>query len=309
VPGGAPEGLSFILPVCNQAAALERALTAWAEALSKLKRPYEILIVDDGSTDETTPYLAQLKGTDDRPGTFAHLRIFRHESRRGYGACLRTAIAEATQPLLFYTGLDYAYAPADLPRLLERLEHVEPPDPLQDGLRDPEPPPKLDLVNGFRALTPVPLGMRIIGAMWRGFLHVLLGLPTAPLPGWLGWPAQRYLLQVRALFGVRLRDIDSKFKLFRRKIFERFPIQSDGDFVHAEILAKANFLGCYMDEVPVAERPGAFAPVPEPPAAPPTVREEMTRVFRHPMFLPPPSEPQDMKSAVSESPKEPALPP
>jgi glycosyltransferase involved in cell wall biosynthesis len=301
--------LSFVLPVCNQAAALQRALTAWTEALSKLKRPYEILIVDDGSTDQTTPYLAQLKGTDDPPGPFAHLRIFRHESRRGYGACLRTAIAEATQPLLFYTGLDYPYAPADLPKLLERLEQVEPPDPLQDGLRDPEPPPKLDLVNGFRALTPVPRGVRVIGAIWRGFLRVLLGLPTAPLPGWLGCPAQRYRLKIRALFGVRLRDVDSKFKLFRRKVFERFPIQSDGDFVHAEILAKANFLGCYMDEVPVAERPGPFAPVPEPPPAPPTVREEMKRVFHNPTFLPPRSEPQEIKAPVSESATEPALPP
>jgi hypothetical protein len=138
---------------------------------------------------------------------------------------------------------------------------------------------------------------------------VLLGLPTEPPPGWLGWPAYRYRFKIRALFGVRLRDIDSKFKLFRRRIFDRFPIQSDGDFVHAEILAKANFLGCYMDEVPVADRPGPFAPVPEPPPAPPIVREEMKRVFRNPIFLPPRSEPQKIEPPISEGPKEPVLPP
>ena len=308
MPIATPDGLSFILLVCNQTAALKTALTAWTETLTKLKRPYEIIVVDDGSTDETTPYLAQLKSTDEQQGPFAHLRVFRHASRRGYGACLRTAMAEARQPLVFYTGLDYPYAPADLPKLLKRLEQVEPPDPLQEGLRDPEPSPKLDLVNGFRAVTPVPRWLRVMGAIWRGALRVLLGLPTVPLPGWLGWPAQRYRFKIRALFGVRLRDIDSKFKLFRRKIFERFPIQSDGAFVHAEILAKANFLGCYMDEVPVAERPGPFAPIPEPPPAPPTVRQEMKRVFRNPIFLPPRSEPQEAKSPASESPKD-LLPP
>jgi hypothetical protein len=196
-----------------------------------------------------------------------------------------------------------------LPKLLERLEHDEPPDPLQEGTREPEPPPKLDLVNGFRALTPVPRGLRIVGAIWRGFLRVLLGLPTEPLPGWLGWAAYRYRFKIRSLFGIRLRDIDSKFKLFRRKVFDRFAIQSDGDFVHAEILAKANFLGCYMDEVPVADRPGPFSPVPEPPPAPPIVREEMKRVFRNPIFLPPRSEPQETEPPISEGPKQPVLPP
>jgi hypothetical protein len=56
------------------------------------------------------------------------------------------------------------------------------------------------------------------------------------------------------LSGVRLQGVDSPFRLFRREIFSRIPIQSDGPFAHVEVVAKANFLGCVMDEVTVPIR-------------------------------------------------------
>ncbi len=62
---------------------------------------------------------------------------------------------------------------------------------------------------------------------------------------------------VRPIFGVKLKDIDCAFKLFRREIFRRIPIQCNSSFVHTEILAKANFLGCLMTEVPVSYHPPA----------------------------------------------------
>ena len=49
-------------------------------------------------------------------------------------------------------------------------------------------------------------------------------------------------------FGVRNRDVLCPYRLIRREIFARIPIQSNGPFAHIEILAKANFLGCIMAE-------------------------------------------------------------
>ena len=71
------------------------------------------------------------------------------------------------------------------------------------------------------------------------------------------WSEIPYRLLARLLFGVRLRDADCLFKLFRREVFSRVPIQSNGPFVHTEILAKANFLGKIMTEVPVQCTNGA----------------------------------------------------
>lgn len=87
-------------------------------------------------------------------------------------------------------------------------------------------------------------------------------------------------------FGVHLRDVDCAFKLCRREIFARIPIQSDGRFAQAEIVAKANFLTCLLTEVPVAYRPSLTSPVLD--AEPFFARtwKEAGVVFREPDFGP-----------------------
>ena len=102
--------------------------------------------------------------------------------------------------------------------------------------------------------------------------------PT-PLPGWVGWNGHAAQMLARVFFAVRNRDVLCPYRLTRREIFARIPLQSDGTFVHVEILAKANFLGCMMDEIVLADRH-------QPPPLP-DVREEMRRVFRDPRFRSP----------------------
>ena len=87
------------------------------------------------------------------------------------------------------------------------------------------------------------------------------------------------------LFGLRVWDPDCAFKLFRRSILESIPIQSNGTFVHAELLAKANFLGCLMAEVPIGRLAGAFKGVAEPPPA--DGWRDARSVFRRPEFAAP----------------------
>lgn len=114
---------------------------------------------------------------------------------------------------------------------------------------------KVDLVVGYRAAR---AGKR--HRSWREWLHGRL---------------------VRLVFGLRLRDPGCRFVLARRDIFTRIPIQSDGPFAHVEILAKANFLACLMDEAPVSGR-AVMADEPER-----GVRwAEVYRVFSNPDFGP-----------------------
>lgn len=69
------------------------------------------------------------------------------------------------------------------------------------------------------------------------------------------WPrivaAATYNRIMRALFGVRVRDIDCAFKLFRRDVFAVIDIESNGFLVDAEILVKAGRAGLRIDEVGV----------------------------------------------------------
>src|SRR5204863_8327961 len=114
---------------------------------------------------------------------------------------------------------------------------------------------KVDLVTGYRLWLPVPPLLRVLGRIYRGFVRVVFGIPLEPLPAWLGDHGQRKRWLARWVFGVRVHDVECAFRLFRRSVLARMPIQSHGPFAQVEILAKANFLGCWMFEVPVSYQP------------------------------------------------------
>jgi glycosyltransferase involved in cell wall biosynthesis len=262
--------LSVILLARDAAAHLAATVAAWVAYLNGLDRDYEVLVIDDGSGDGTAERGAEL------PERHGRVRFLRHEQRRGEGAALRTALAAAQRPLVCYAPCEPGYRPADLQRLLADIDRVH-------------------LIPGYRAGRPVPRFWRSLGRLWRGLCWLLFGQSAGPLPGWLGWRRHAGRLLARAVFGVRNRDVACPFRLLRRSILARIPIQSNGLFVHVEILAKANFLGCLIgDEVPLgdAQRP---APLAEPGARLRDVWADASRVFQHPDFGPvdapwPPSE-------------------
>ena len=254
------DGIIAVVPAFNAADRLDKAIPAWAAALDKLDRPHEILVVDDGSTDGTAVVLEKLAGR------VPHMRVLKHDTRRGFGACLKTALAEAAHPLFFYTALDYPYTPGDLKRLVERIE-------VRDEFLNRTP----DLISGCRTGHTAPAPGRWLGRAWRVVARVAAGMHLQPRATWLGFRDYAYHKFVGTTFGVPLGDVNSAFKLYRTALLKRFPIQSDGDFVHTELVAKATFLTCIMDEVPLTPRPD-----PAPPLSP--LRAEMIRVFRNPMF-------------------------
>ncbi len=63
---------------------------------------------------------------------------------------------------------------------------------------------------------------------------------------------------VRLLFGLRVRDIDCAFKVFRRSVIEAIPIASVGAFVNTEILVRAQAAGFRIHQVPVTHRRRRF---------------------------------------------------
>lgn len=255
-------GLTFVLPAFDQEKALAPAVAAWVPALERLDRPYELLIVDDGSLDGTRAQADLLAARH------ARVRVLAHPERRGFGVCVRTALEVAAQPLFFYTSCDHGWNPSDLGRMLTSLAYT-----------DEYTGKQVEIVNGHRRGTALPAGRKRLNTLYRGFVRVVFGHLPDPPRGWLGATERRFWWKCRLLFGLRVGDINSKFKLFRRSVFDRIEIQSDGEFVHAELLAKANFLGCMMDELVLSDR--------HQPPLPPDVREEMRRVFREPKFRSP----------------------
>jgi hypothetical protein len=187
--------------------------------------------------------------------------FLRHATRQGSGAALRTGLAAARHPLLLTATCDPQFQPGDLPKLLEEMD-------------------KVHLVAGYRVWQRVPWPLRWLGRLYRVAVRLLLANPLEPLPGWLGWQEYSDHVRARMLFALRIKDVNCPFRLYRRSIFDRIPIQSDGTFAQVEVLAKANSLGCMMTEVPVAYQPR------------PTAedrgqrRADLRRVLLHPDFGP-----------------------
>jgi len=256
------DGLTFILPVFDQEKTLGKSLSAWIPVLNSLGRPYEVLIVDDGSKDGTRAQADSLATRNNR------VKILAHAEHRGYGASLRSALEGSSYPLIFYTSADPGWHPSDLPRMLKSLD-----------IRDEYTGKQVELVNGHRRGSALPPARKWFNRIYRAFVRIGFGYWPEPSKGWLGRAEDRFWWRCRVLFGLRVGDINCKFKLFRRSVFDRMVIQSDGEFVNAELLAKTNFLGCMMDEVALAARhvPGPL----------PDTRKEQWRLFKNAKFRSP----------------------
>jgi hypothetical protein len=247
----------------NAAADVEALLAEWLAQLEGIGRDYEVLLVDDGSADDTA---ARASAVAER---HPKVRVVRHDFPQGEGAALRTALPLARHPLLFYTLCRPCYQPAYLPRLFEHID-------------------KVHVISGYRAGLPVPRTLRSLGWLWRLFCRVVFSNPQTPLPGWLGWKGQAGRLLVRLVFGVRNGDPLCPYRLLRREVFDRVPVQSDGPFAHIEVLAKSNFLGhVHAEDVPLDDRRRPVVPVPRPRGEVRRMFSEGYRVFTHPDFGPP----------------------
>src|SRR4051794_21678822 len=105
--------LSILMPVFNEVATVERAVTAVLGA--ELPVTTEVVLVDDGSTDGTAEVLKSAEWPADR------VKVLSHPENRGKGAAVRTALAEARGDFATIFDADLEYEPGDLNLLLPPL--------------------------------------------------------------------------------------------------------------------------------------------------------------------------------------------
>jgi glycosyltransferase involved in cell wall biosynthesis len=107
--------LSIVIPAYNEADGIGPVLTRLSTVMDASRVAYEIVVVDDGSTDGTARAVTALLGKLDR------VRLVSHDGNRGYGAALKTGIHSATAPIVAITDADGTYPNEKIPELYQTL--------------------------------------------------------------------------------------------------------------------------------------------------------------------------------------------
>jgi glycosyltransferase involved in cell wall biosynthesis len=148
----AAAGLSVFFPAYNDSGTIASLVITAVRTAERLTPDYEVIVVNDGSTDRTAEIL------DELARLYPQVKIVHHATNRGYGGSLRTGFETASRDLVFYTDGDAQYDPAEMEALWRRLDD------------------RVDLVNGYKISRSDPLHRIIIGRVYHHTVKLLFGL-------------------------------------------------------------------------------------------------------------------------------------
>lgn len=157
VPGppsgqGAPPGLSVFFPALNDSGTIASMVIRAVQAASALTPDYEVIVVNDGSTDATAAI------ADDLAQRYPNVRVVHHAANRGYGGALQTGFASATRDVIFYTDGDAQYDASEIACLVAAVQ------------------PDTDVVQGFKIGRGDPWYRKVIGRVYHHTVKLLFAL-------------------------------------------------------------------------------------------------------------------------------------
>jgi glycosyltransferase involved in cell wall biosynthesis len=180
--------ISVFFPCYNEQENVGRTVEKALAVMENLNADFEVIIVDDGSSDSTGQIADEIAERNGR------VKVVHHPHNLGYGAALQSGFKTATKELVFYTDGDGQFDISEMPPLLTLMDNY-------------------DIVSCYRMNRSDPIIRKINGWCWTRLICLL--------------------------FGLKIRDIDCAFKLYKREIFDKIEMSSTGALIDAEILARA----------------------------------------------------------------------
>jgi glycosyltransferase involved in cell wall biosynthesis len=187
----------------NEEEYVRRAVAAASDAARRVSDDYQIVVVDDASSDATGRIADELAAAD------PHLTVVHNERNRRLGGTLRAGYAAATKELILYSDADLPFDMRELERAVRLLECQQ-----------------ADVLSAYR------FDRRV-----EGFVRTAYSLG--------------YNFVIRVAFGLRVKDVNFCFKLFRRSLLERIALRSEGSFIDAEFLIRARNAGATLIQIGV----------------------------------------------------------
>ncbi len=214
------EKLSVIIPAYNEerfiGEILKRVKNAKIGNVSK-----EIIVVDDGSEDDTAKIASKIKG----------IKLIRHRKNVGKGAAIRTGLAHATGSIILIQDADLEYNPAEIQKVIR---------PIVEG--------KSKVVFGSRYLDP--------SQKQRNKMFLKKTHKNAYQIFYLG--GRGITLFANLLFNAKITDEATCYKAFRSEVIKSIKLKSRRFEFCPEITAKVAKRGYKIIEVPITYNPRSF---------------------------------------------------
>lgn len=201
VPNPQVATVSAFFPCYNDALTIAVLVRRVAGVLGSVVADFEVIVVDDGSQDESLSLLRVLEQE------LPYLRVVAHHENRGYGGALISGFTAARNEWVFYTDGDGQYDPAEVATLISAVT------------------PSTDIVQGWKVSRGDSWYRKIIGRIYH---HV-----------------------VASAFSLNVRDTDCDFRLFRRALLERAPLESTSGVICVEMMRRFQDIDAQFTEVPV----------------------------------------------------------
>lgn len=116
-----PPKLSIVIPAFNEAPRLELSLRKTVEYLRELRSPTELLVVDDGSQDDTAE-IAEKVARESAP---VPTRVIRYAENRGKGYAVRLGLLEAQANVVLFSDADLSTPITETPKLIDSIRNGE----------------------------------------------------------------------------------------------------------------------------------------------------------------------------------------
>lgn len=203
--------LSVLIPVYNE----ERTVEEVVRRVCAVPLPKEIILVDDGSKDQSRLVLERIRQNSEQTADPANrLKIVFQPSNQGKGAALKKALSHVTGDIVIIQDADLEYDPRDYSALLE---------PIKNGLAD------------------VVYGTRFAG----GGAHRVLFF-------WHSMGNRLLTLVSNMLTNLNLSDMEVGYKVFRAQVLQGIELKSSRFGFEPEITMKLAKKGCRFYEVPIS---------------------------------------------------------
>ena len=143
--------ISVILPCYNEEKNIAKQISSVNSVLNKITDDYEIIVVNDGSTDDSKALLEQLAQENNK------IKVVSHEKNLCYGATLKDGFKHAIKDLIFYTSMDNQY---DFSQINTFLKYID----------------NNDIVIGYRVKRNDPLHRIFVAKVYNLTIRILFGL-------------------------------------------------------------------------------------------------------------------------------------